>query len=203
MTVLWIAPLPEEVRKKYLVTGIPTPAMSWILGHLPPPETVDLHVLCPVFGMRDAARHFDDGGVHWHCFRLKRFEPVFLRYRFYLSIRRFVAALCPDVVHGWGGETGCGLVATYCSQRAIVGVQGLLKMLVSNAQRWHLRIPEAGSISAAFRRLAERLAYKRAQLLLVEGETAKCVLRQQALQNAGQSRKNPFRRADYGKERAN
>ena len=159
------------------VTDVPSAAWSWILGHLPPPEDVELHILCPVFGMRTQEAHFEYGGAKWHCFQLKKFEPLFLRFRFYLRIRRFVKTLNPDVVHGWGGESGCGLLATYCSPYAVVSIQGLLRMLCANARQWHIQVPEMGSVSAWFRRRMEKRTYRRAHFLLVESEAAKEGLR--------------------------
>lgn len=172
MTLLWICGLPEEVRKAHPVTDVPSAAWSWIVGHLPPPKDVELHIICPVFGMKEAEAHFEYGGVRWHCFRLKRLEPLFLRLRFFYGIRRFVRNLKPDVVHGWGGESGCGLLATYCSPYAVVSVQGLLRMLCANAKRWKIKIPECGSISSWLRRMLEGWTYRRAHRLLVESETA-------------------------------
>lgn len=172
MTILWICGLPEEVRKEHPVTDVPSAAWSWIVGHLPPPKDVELHILCPVFGMKDTEVRFDHGGAHWHCFRLKRWEPLFLRLRFYWSIQAFVKSLKPDVVHGWGGESGCGLLATYCSPYAVVSVQGLLRMICVNAKRWQIKIPECASISSWFRRVLEIWTYRRAHRLLVESETA-------------------------------
>ena len=177
MTFLWICGLPEEVRIAHPVTDVPSAAWSWIVGHLPSPKDVELHIICPVFGMKEREAHFEHGGVQWHCFRLKRCEPLFLRLRFYWGIRAFVKKLKPDVVHGWGGESGCGLLATYCSPFAVVSVQGLLRMLGVNARRWMIAIPELGSISAWFRRWLERKTYRRAHCLLVESEAAKEGLR--------------------------
>ena len=172
MTILWICGLPEEVRTAHPVTDVPSAAWSWIIGHLTPPRDVELHILCPVFGMKDSEAHFDYCNAHWHCFRLKRWEPLFLRFRFYWSIRAFVKSLKPNVVHGWGGESGCGLLATYCSPYAVVSVQGLLKMLCANAKRWKIKIPECGSVSSWFRRVLEVWTYRRAHRLLVESEAA-------------------------------
>ena len=161
------------MRKAHPVTVVPSAAWSWIVGHLPPPKNVDLHILCPVFGMKDTEAHFNYGEAHWHCFRLKRWEPLFLRLRFYWSIRAFVKILKPDVVHGWGGESGCGLLATYCSPYAVVSVQGLLRMYCANAKRWKIKIPECGgSVSSWFRRVLEGWTYVRTHRLLVESETA-------------------------------
>ena len=172
MTLLWICGLPEEVRKAHPVTEVPSAAWSWIVGHLPPPKNLQLHIICPVFGMKERDVHFEHGGAQWHCFRLKRWEPLFLRLRFYWSVRAFVKELKPDVVHGWGGESGCGLLATYCSPYAVVSVQGLLNMLCVNAKRWKIKIPECGSVSSWVRRVLEVLTYRRAHRLLVESEAA-------------------------------
>jgi len=172
MTILWICGLPEEVRKAHPVTDVPSAAWSWIVGHLPPPKDVELHIICPVFGMKECEAHFEYGGAQWHCFRLKRWEPLFLRLRFYWSIRAFVKELKPDVVHGWGGESGCGLLATYCSPFAVVSVQGLLRMLCANARRWKIQIPECGTVASWFRRVLEGWTYRRAHRLLVESATA-------------------------------
>ena len=177
MTILWICGLPEEVRIAHPVTDVPSAAWSWIIGHLPPPKDVALHIICPVFGMNEREAHFEYGGAQWHCFRLKRWEPLFLRLRFYWSIRAFVKKLKPDVVHGWGGESGCGLLATYCSPFAVVSVQGILRMLCANARQWHIQVPEMGSVSAWFRRRMENRTYRRAHCLLVESETAREGLR--------------------------
>ena len=177
MTILWICGLPEEVCKVHPVTDVPSAAWSWVVGHLPPPKDVELHIICPVFGMKEREVHFVHGGAQWHCFRLKRREPLFLRLRFYWSIRAFVKKLKPDVVHGWGGESGCGLLATYCSPFAVVSVQGLLRMLCANARQWHIQVPEMGSVSAWFRRRMENRTYRRAHCLLVESETAREGLR--------------------------
>ena len=177
MTILWICGLPEEVRIANPVTDVSSAAWSWIVGHLPPPRDVELHIICPVFGLKEREAHFEYDGAQWHCFRLKRWEPLFLRLRFYWGIRAFVKKLKPDVVHGWGGESGCGLLATYCSPFAVVSVQGLLRMLCANARRWHIQVPEMGSVSAWFRRWMENRTYRRAHCLLVESEVAKEGLR--------------------------
>lgn len=158
------------------VTDVPSAAWSWILGHLPAPDPVELHVLCPVFGMATRELHFEYCGAHWHCFRLRRWEPLFLRLRFYWCIRGFVKSLAPDVVHGWGGESGCGLLATYCTPYAVVAVQGLLRLLCANARRWRIKVMEKGTVSAWARRRMERWAYRRAHRLVVEGQAARDAL---------------------------
>lgn len=158
MKILWICNLPEEVRKAFDLTDVSGAALSWVMGALPPPDGVELHILCPVFRLKSGPRHFAYRGAQWHCFELKRFEPLFLRRRFTRSVRSFVEELQPEVIHGWGGEVGGGLVATYLSRRAVVSVQGLLKMLKEG--HW-------------LRRLMEVMTYRRAAKLVCESETAR------------------------------
>ena len=93
MKVLWICGLPNEVRLngfKECLSPVPTAAWSWILGHLPPPNEVELHILCPVRGLIELEVHFDYQGAHWHCFRQKRFEQAFFWFRFIWTIRSLV-----------------------------------------------------------------------------------------------------------------
>ena len=174
MKVLWICGLPNEVRlvgAGFEISPIQTPAWSWILGHLPPPSDVELHILCPVLGLKDPRVEFKWNGVQWHCFRQKRFEQAFLWFRFYLSIKKFVRDLRPDAVHGWGGETGCGWLATLLTRRAVVSVQGLLALFDSQLDRSG-KIHKASFASSVLRFL-ERHSYWRARILLTESEVSK------------------------------
>ena len=139
MKVLWICGLPDDVRLNAIpseLTAVKGAAWSWILGHLPPPKDIELHILCPVRGLLEKRVDFEYLDAHWHCFRQKRFELSFFWLRFYFSIRAFVKQLSPNIIHGWGGETGCGWVATLLSKKAIVSVQGLLVLFW---QMWALK----------------------------------------------------------------
>jgi len=178
MKILWISGLPEEVRRKFGLTDVPCAAWSWVIGALPPPERVKLHVLCPVFGMKEPVRHFEYGGASWHCFRLKRWEPLFLRRRFTRQIRPFVRELDPDVIHGWGGESGCGLVATYLTRQALVSVQGLLRMLEAGRRDYGVGCGavERG-LAYRLRRIMEAMTYRRAHRLICESKTARTWLK--------------------------
>lgn len=170
MKVLWICGLPNDVRLNAcdrVLSPTSTAAWSWILGHLPPPEGVELHIICPVGGLYAPRVDFEYKGAHWHCFRRHRFELPLLWIRFYLQIKGFVQKLNPDVVHGWGGETGCGRVATLLSKRAVVSVQGLLLLY------WQLLKCSNGikaDVSAKTRLawFVEKLTYRKAGKLLVE-----------------------------------
>lgn len=175
MKVLWICGLPNIVRLNAcdkVLSPTPTAAWSWILGHLPPPQGVELHIVCPVGGLCANHLDFEYSGAFWHCYKLKRFEICFLWYRFFLYIRPFVEEFKPDVIHGWGGETGYGRLATLISKDAIVSVQGLLAMLSHNLLTLkHAR--ERINLRARLARYCERKTYQRAKLLLVESEASR------------------------------
>lgn len=178
MKCLWIAGLPEEIRQEFDLTKARGAAWSWVMGCLPPPAGVELHVLCPVFGLKEEERHFAYAGATWHCFRLSRWEPLFLRRRFARKVRPFVRVLDPDVVHGWGGESGCGLVATYLSDWAVVSVQGLLRMLKLGIKGTRVKVgrDERGG-SYWLRCLMEVMTYRHASRLICESETAQTWLK--------------------------
>lgn len=132
MKILWICGVPNDVRVNgcgHLISELPTAAWSWILGHLPPPEGVELHALCPVMRLEKELVEFDYLGVHWHCVRQDNHEVFFLWRRMIKKMKPIVERISPDVIHGWGGETGCGYLATHLSRRAVVSIQGLLLML--------------------------------------------------------------------------
>lgn len=178
MKVVWICGLPNALRlkaAKHPLSDTPTAAWSWILGHLPPPKEIELHLICPVVGLIVEHVDFDYNGAHWHCFRLKRFEICFLWHRFFWHIRLFVKKLKPDVIQGWGGETGYGRLATLISKNAIVSVQGLLAMLSRNLLKLK-HVQERIDLRTRLARFCERKAYQRAKLLLVESEASRCGL---------------------------
>lgn len=178
MKVLWICGLPNIVRLEgagKVLSPIPTAAWSWILGHLPPPKNIELHILCPVAGLIDSCIDFEYMGVHWHCFKQYRFETSLFWYRFYFQTRGFVKALKPDIIHGWGGETGCGRLATLLTKNAIVSVQGLLLLF------WQLsKTKYEKHVDFRMRLLwfCERRTYNKASILLVESEASRVGLEQ-------------------------
>ena len=130
MKVAWICGLPNQVRIMgcgHEISPIKTAAWSWILGHLPPPPDLDLHILCPVVGLEAKQLDFEYLGVKWHCVRQERGEQFLLWRRILIKFRAIIGEVSPDIIHGWGGETGCAYLATLLSSKALVGVQGLLR----------------------------------------------------------------------------
>lgn len=171
MKVLWICGLPRGVRQ----TGLGHQSeLSWVVGHFPPPEGVELHILCPVLGLESLSESFVSCGATWHLVNLKRWEPIFLRRRFWWGARKVVREIDPDVVHGWGGETGWGLLATYFSRQAVVSVQGLLRMLGEAVRRQSLAVPsDERGVGYWMRCWLEGMTYRRAKICLCESETAR------------------------------
>ena len=171
MKVLWICGLPNDVRLNAcgkVLSPTPTAAWSWVLGHLPPPEGVELHIVCPVGGLYANRVDFEYKGVYWHCFKRHRFELLLLWIRFYFQIKGFVKNLKPDIIHGWGGETGCGRVATLLSKRSIVSVQGLLLLLYWQLSKFGACGKHKPSTKVKLYWIIEKLTYNKAAKLLVE-----------------------------------
>ena len=173
MKVLWICGLPNEVRLCgwiRVVSPVRTAAWSWVLGHLPPPPDIELNIICPVLGQTEARIDFVWKGVSWHCLRQDRNEQAIFWRRMYRKMKTVVDEIRPDVIHGWGGETGCGYLATLLTPNAVVSVQGLLSLL-----QYKRMVPDKNhAIKSMFRswinRLIERRTYSRARLLLTESD---------------------------------
>lgn len=177
MKILWICGLPNAVRLAACdreLSPTPTAAWSWVLGHLPPPNGVELHIICPVGGLCAPRVDFECKGAKWHCFKRHRFELPLLWMRFYWQITSFVKELNPDVVHGWGGETGCGWIATLLSPKAVVSVQGLLILFNQLLSEGGVR--SKFSVSSWVQGLIEKATYRRAAICLTESEASKCGL---------------------------
>jgi glycosyltransferase involved in cell wall biosynthesis len=164
MKILWICGLPFDVQNT-LLEGKPHGAKapwSWILGHLPPPAGVELHIACPVTAGPWRTRTFSYHGATLHLVRLPPgrlqtgflFDPLF-----YLGLYRKIR---PDVIHGWGTEDSFSTTAKFLApKRHVVQVQGLI-----NAYLPHF--PDSKSLRyVAFR---ERGNLKTAKHVFVESK---------------------------------
>jgi len=172
MKVLWLCNLPEEVRTRALehpLRPAPCAAMGWITGHLPPPQGVELHLVCMARGLVERELHFDYQGAHWHCFREIRGEQYILRAFVFARIFRFVRKLQPDVIDGWGGETSYGWFATLLSRHAFVNVQGLLRLYLEmlKGTDW---LKKTRWLDWTLRKTIEVITYRRAYRLFTESE---------------------------------
>jgi glycosyltransferase involved in cell wall biosynthesis len=169
MRVLWICGLPEEIRAKAwpdLDCGGKI-AWSWIMGHLPPPDDVDLHLLCPVARgpWRPAPVRFRGAAVHLLRVPRGRMQTSFLPE--IIQAGCFARRLKPDVVHGWGTEASFGLIARLVSPRHhVVQVQGLI-----NAFRPHLGTMKGTTYLAWL----ERQTLARSKHVFVESEFSRSI----------------------------
>ncbi len=169
MKILWICGLPFDVQNT-LLGGKPHGARapwSWILGHLPPPPGVELHIACPVTAGPWQARSFDYHGATLHLLRLPpgRLQTGFLLDPFFF--RGLHRKLRPDVVHGWGTEDSFSSTARFLAPgRHVVQVQGLI-----NAYLPHFP-PSRTLRYVAFR---ERSTLRNARHLFVESGFSKSI----------------------------
>lgn len=78
-------------------------------------KEVDLHIICPVRGIRASCVNYDKKGIHYHFFRdeysnvIKRFLRLFNRYSAEYrgnrrSVKKLVDSIKPDIVHLIGAE---------------------------------------------------------------------------------------------------
>lgn len=171
MKIIWICGLPDEVRRfgaAREISSVKTASWSWILGHLPPPDGVELHIACPVRELVARRVDFKHLGAHWHCFRMMRGEQYLLRVPVLLKISAFAKTLKADAIDGWGGETGCGWIATWLAKRAVVNVQGLLRLLRVQMAKNRQDTKEGRWFDRTMRNLVEWMTYRRAEALCVE-----------------------------------
>jgi glycosyltransferase involved in cell wall biosynthesis len=169
MTILWICGLPGQVHREVTECGQhhASAEWSWILGHLPPPEGVDLHIACPVTSGPWKGHSFTYKGASFHLVRCLRgrlqtgflLDPLFFR-RLYFNIR-------PDVVHGWGTEDSHSIIAQHLAPEShVVQVQGLI-----NSYLDHLPASKALRYVAA----RERMTLKDARHVFVESDYSRAI----------------------------
>ncbi len=166
MKVLWICGLPRQVQEGEL-GGRDYGAhaeWSWILGHLPPPNNVELHITCPSIKVRKPKKIKYSGCT----FHLVPCLPGRLQVGFLLDpffFRGIVKKLNPDVVHGWGTEDSYSvMVQTLAPEKCVVQVQGLI-----NAYRNYL----PNTLGIKYVALQERKTLSRARTVFVESGYSK------------------------------
>ncbi len=161
MKILWLCGLPRCIQQSVpRLQGPPfNPSWSWILGHLPPPSGVELHLACP---QKRAARYesLEYHGAHVHIFPYIRGSVYMSYWNWMPGFRRIYQSVQPDWVHGWGTESGYGVSALRLTKkRSIVSIQGLL----SDYRPYMKETP-----GLAISRWIERLTLRKAQRLLAE-----------------------------------
>jgi len=171
LKILWICGLPKQVQEDVLPgTNLGAhAAWSWVLGHLPPPPDVELHIACPCVKIRKRVE-FEYKGATFH---LVPCLPGRLQTGFLLDplfFKPLVRALNPDVVHGWGTEDSFSIIAqSLAPDRCVVQVQGLINAYLPYLKRTN------GIRYVAFR---ERHSLKTARHIFVESEYSRAITKE-------------------------
>lgn len=171
MRVVWLTNLPREIERECFAGAWhgSQHESSWIVGHLPPPPGVELHLVSFWPGGAHAENvNYKDAGVHivpcpprGRALTLFAFDHLYMRGR--------VAELDPDIVHGWGTEDSYATVAMRLGRRrAVVSVQGVVNEILRRAP---------GSTRVRLAALMERRAVRRAPCLVAESDFSAGVLR--------------------------
>jgi glycosyltransferase involved in cell wall biosynthesis len=166
MRVLWICGLPREVQDSCFrgEDRGSRAAWPWIVGHLPPPNDIDLHIACLwPGGIQHERVAFKNACFHLlPCPARGRAALFFQRDTHYF--RPLFETLNPDLVHGWGTEDSFGLVARRLApQRHVIGIQGLI-------DAYHGYLPK--SYRTSFVRITERMTLKKARNVVAESHYA-------------------------------
>lgn len=129
MKILWICGLPREVQDiafKGESLGAQA-AWSWVMGHLPPPPGVELHIACPVTRGPWKNRSISYRGAMFHLIRCL---PGRCRTGFLLDpfmYKPLHMHLAPDLVHGWGTEDSHSIATLFLEPKwHVVQVQGVI-----------------------------------------------------------------------------
>jgi glycosyltransferase involved in cell wall biosynthesis len=139
-------------------------AWSWVLGHLPPPPGVELHIACRT-SRHTAPAELAYKGAQFHLIPVAARARVFCLFQFdWRYYRPLAARLQAEVIHGWGTEDSYGVTALRLGpDRHLIQVQGNL-----NAYRQRVPMPW----DTAFGALSERLVLRRARWVVAENDYA-------------------------------
>ncbi len=164
MKVLWICGLPYEVQQNVLngKNHGAYAAWSWVMGHLPPPAGVELHIACRT-ARHTQPQEFDYRGARFHLVPVKSRARVVCLFQFDWRYFRAVATrVQPDVIHGWGTEDAYARVALRLApERHLIQVQGNV-----NTYRQRVPMPRLTWFSA----WSERIALARAKHVVAEND---------------------------------
>jgi glycosyltransferase involved in cell wall biosynthesis len=164
MKILWICGLPFEVQQHALggEDHGAYAAWSWVLGHLPPPPGVELHIACRT-SRRTAYRQVEYRGATFHLVPVRARARVYCLFYFdWRYFRDLVARLQPDVIHGWGTEDAYANVALRLApDRHVIQIQGCVNACRARANmHWITR----------FSAVSERRDLARARHVVAENE---------------------------------
>lgn len=126
--IVWFCGIPEKVRVEAFADQglLHGNTWSWIVGHLPPPPNIDLHIVCADRRLKaDVTRTW--GGATFHLLKVPRGGPFLMYESWVPAFVRKSRELNPDVVHGWGTECAFGLAALRAApKKHLIGIQGIL-----------------------------------------------------------------------------
>lgn len=164
MKVLWICGLPYEVQQSVLggENHGAYAAWSWVMGHLPPPAGVELHIACRT-SRHTQPRTFEYQGAYFHLVPVKSRARVICLFQFdWRYFRAVVSRVQPDVIHGWGTEDAYARIALRLApNRHLIQVQGNV-----NTYRHRVKMPRLTWFSAR----SERLALAQAKHVVAEND---------------------------------
>lgn len=162
MRIAWLCGLPKDVQHQaFPDAGLgPTPDWSWIVGHLPPPPNIELHIVSP---SRRVSRVLQAqcAGTHFHILPVQPGGVHSFYWNWIVKYQRFLQELRPDCVHGWGTEAGFGIAAIKSGCPYVVGIQGLL------AEYWPF-LPHRLTLRLAI--WNERRTLRAARCVVAEGD---------------------------------
>lgn len=164
MKIVWICGLPRQVQREALGDEDYGASIewSWIMGHLPPPEGIELHIVCRT-ARHTQPKDFFYKGTNFHLVPVKARARVYTFFQFdWLSYREVITQLKPDVVHGWGTEDAYSMVAMKLApDRHVVEVQGNLNAYLKRVpMTWQTRLAA----------VTERFTLARAHFVAAENE---------------------------------
>jgi glycosyltransferase involved in cell wall biosynthesis len=164
MKLLWICGLPFEIQQQVLggQNFGAYAAWSWVMGHLPPPQGVELHIACRT-SRHTKPQEFDYRGAHFHLVPVKARARILCLFQFdWLYFRALAKRLQPEVIHGWGTEDAYAHIALRLAPRHhLIQVQGNV-----NTYRRRVKMPRLTWLAA----LSERMALARARQVVAEND---------------------------------
>lgn len=164
MKVLWICGLPRAVQREALGDQDlgAYAEWSWILGHLPPPPEVELHIACGHHKhLESKTVSFQGAQFHLVPVRVRARAYSFFQWDWHF-FRGLKERIQPDIIHGWGTEDAHAWIAIKLSPHLhVVEVQGNINVYRQRvAMSWLTRLTA----------LSERLALARAHSVLAEND---------------------------------
>jgi glycosyltransferase involved in cell wall biosynthesis len=164
MKILWICGLPYEVQQQALggQDHGAYAAWSWIMGHLPPPPGVELHIACRT-SRHTTYRQLAYRGATFHLVPVRSRARVFSLFYFdWRYFRDVVQRVQPDVIHGWGTEDCFANTALRLAPKNhLIQIQGCINACRARSQmHWVTR----------FSAISERRDLARARHVVAEND---------------------------------